>query len=273
MIGVRERVAVCGAAGASETVIMATWLRRWGDGRLDAPPRARAGSGPTPGYRRVVLPAVPSRARWALVAVLAGAAAAVAAVVVLGAPDVTAVQHLARAAGIWAPALFVLVQVVATVGPVPRTVFTIAAGVLFGSAYGVLIAVAATTGAAAVAFWLVRRGTARLTARWADRPAMRWLRMRLDRRGLLAVLSLRLLPVVPFPVMNYASGASGVGFGPYLLGTVLGVLPGTAAVVVLSDAVVGGDPDPRLVVVSAVCAVLGTVGTVLAARRPEPSGS
>lgn len=220
-----------------------------------------------------MLPAIPSRLRWALIAVLAGAGAVVAAVVVLGAPDVTAAQHLVQAAGIWAPALFVLVQVVATVGPVPRTVFTVAAGVLFGSAYGVLIAVAATTGAAVVAFWLVRRGTARLTARWADRPAMRWLRMRLERRGLLAVVSLRLLPMVPFPVLNYASGASGVRFWPYLLGTVLGVLPGTAAVVVLSDAVVGGSPDPRVLAVSVTCGLLGTVGTLIAARRPEPSGS
>jgi uncharacterized membrane protein YdjX (TVP38/TMEM64 family) len=178
--------------------------------------------------------------------------------------------HAVRAAGIWAPALFVLLQVVATVAPVPRTVFTVAAGVLFGSLWGALVAFLATAGAAVVAFWLVRVGTARFVARFADRRAMAWVRGRLDQRGTLAVLSLRLLPMVPFPVLNYAAGASGVRFAPYLAGTVLGVLPGTLAVVLLSDAVVGGAPDPRLLAVSVACTVLGAAG-VLLASRPTPA--
>lgn len=173
-----------------------------------------------------------------------------------------------RDAGIWAPALFVLLQVVATTAPVPRTVFTVAAGVLFGSVWGALVAVLATAGAAIVAFWLVRLGTARVLARIADRRAMAWVRERVEHRGTLAVLSLRLLPIVPFPVLNYAAGASGVRFLPYLLGTVLGVLPGTLAVVLLSDAVVGGAPDPRLLVMTVVCTALGTAGVLLASRRP-----
>ncbi|MGE0298489.1 TVP38/TMEM64 family protein [Pseudonocardia sp.] len=214
-----------------------------------------------------------SRARWAVAGLAALAAAALA---VLGfrdhLPDVAAALAPAlaavRAAGIWAPAVFVLLQTVATVAPVPRTVFTVAAGVLFGSLWGALVAVLATTSAAVLAFWLVRLGTARFVARHADRRAMAWVHQRLDHRGMLAVLSLRLLPMVPFPVLNYASGASGVRFAPYLAGTVLGVLPGTLAVVVLSDAVVGGAPDPRLLAVSVACTVLGAAGVLLASRRP-----
>jgi uncharacterized membrane protein YdjX (TVP38/TMEM64 family) len=113
----------------------------------------------------------------------------------------------------------------------------------------------------------VRLGTARLLASYADRRAVAWLRERLDHRGMLAVLSLRLVPIVPFPALNYAAGASGVRFVPYLLGTALGVLPGTVAVVVVSDAVTGGAADPRLLAVSAVCGILGGAGVLLAARR------
>lgn len=214
-------------------------------------------------------PARSVRRRWWLAA--GTVALAVAALVVTlsrSAPDPAAFLGAVRSAGIWAPALFLLLQVVLTVGPVPRTVFTVAAGVLFGSALGVLIAVLATVGAAVVAFWLVRLGTARLAARYAERRVMAWVRERLDHRGLLAVLSLRLLPMVPFPVLNYASGVSGVRFVPYLLGTAVGVLPGTVAVVVLSDAAVGGAPDPRLLAVSLVCGVLGAAGVLLVARRP-----
>src|SRR5690349_24467543 len=66
------------------------------------------------------------------------------------------VQDAVRTAGAWAPALFVVLQVLITIPPVPRTLFTLAAGLLFGSVTGVVLAVAATTLTAAVAFALVR---------------------------------------------------------------------------------------------------------------------
>ena len=70
------------------------------------------------------------------------------------------------------------------------------------------------------------------------------MRARLDRSGLLAMVSLRLIPAVPFAPLNYALALSGARFGPYVAGTVLGVLPGTVAIVVLGDAAVGGNPHP-----------------------------
>jgi uncharacterized membrane protein YdjX (TVP38/TMEM64 family) len=198
-------------------------------------------------------------------------AAAAVAVLAVGTPEVAELQRAVRAAGVWAPALFLVLQVAVTVAPVPRTVFTVAAGVLFGSPTGLLLALAATTLAAVVAFWLVRLAAGRLVERHADRSVVAWVRARLDRRGLLAVVSLRLIPVVPFSVMNYAAGLSGVRFGPYLAGTVLGVLPGTVAGVVLGGAVTGDAPPPALLAVSVGCGVIGVGGAVLAARRPAPT--
>jgi uncharacterized membrane protein YdjX (TVP38/TMEM64 family) len=94
-----------------------------------------------------------------------------------------------------------------------------------------------------------------------------WTRARLDRSGLLAVTSLRLIPAIPFSVLNYAAGLSGVRFAPYLLGSVLGTAPGTIALVVLGDAVTG-DVPPALLAVSVTGGLLGTVGALVAARRP-----
>lgn len=173
------------------------------------------------------------------------------------------------AAGWWAPAAFLVLYGTVTVAPVPRTVFTVTAGVLFGSVLGVLLAVTGTLLAAALAFGLVRLLGARAVERVADRTAVVWVRRRLDRSGLLAVASLRLIPALPFSVVNYAAGLSGVRFAPYLFGTLLGILPGTVAVVVLGDAVTGGSPHPALVAVSVVGGVVGVVGALVAARRPE----
>jgi uncharacterized membrane protein YdjX (TVP38/TMEM64 family) len=183
-----------------------------------------------------------------------------------GLPDI---RQAVQTAGIWAPLLFVLLQGMITVIPVPRTVFTVAAGVLWGGITGVLLAVAGTSLAAGVAYWLVRLLGARFVERHAHRRGIVWVRARLDRSGLLAMVSLRLIPAVPFSVMNYASALAGVRFAPYLLGTVLGVLPGTIAVVVIGDAAVGGNPHPAMLLISVVSGILGLTGALIAARRPN----
>jgi uncharacterized membrane protein YdjX (TVP38/TMEM64 family) len=182
-------------------------------------------------------------------------------------PDAAAVQDTVRAAGAWAPALFVVLQVLVTVPPVPRTLFTLAAGLLFGSVTGVVLAVTATALAAVVAFWLVRLTGGGLVERYADRGPVVWTRRRLDRSGLLAVTSLRLIPALPFSLLNYAAGLSGVRFAPFLFGTVLGTAPGTVGLVVLGDAVTGR-VSPAMLAVSVTGALVGTIGAVVAARRP-----
>jgi len=202
---------------------------------------------------------------------LAVLAVLVAALLVLRYAEVADIRATVESAGVWAPVLFVLLQGVITLVPIPRTVFTVAAGVLFGSITGVLLAVAGTTLAAVVAFWLVRTIGGPFVARHAHRRGVAWVRERLDRSGLLAMVSLRLIPMVPFAVMNYASALSGVRFTPYAIGTVVGVLPGTVAMVVLGDAAVGGNPHPAMLAVSVVCGALGVAGALLAARRSAPS--
>jgi uncharacterized membrane protein YdjX (TVP38/TMEM64 family) len=181
------------------------------------------------------------------------------------------VRETVQAAGIWAPLLFVALHAAIAVTPFPRTVFTVAAGVLFGSFMGIVLAVAGTTLAASIAFWLVKFVGGRFVERHAHRRGVAWVRARLDRRGLLAMVSLRLIPAVPFSVLNYAAGLSGVRFLPYVIGTVLGVLPGTIAVVVLGDAAIGGNPPPALLLVSVAGGITGLVGALIAARRPGPS--
>ena len=184
-----------------------------------------------------------------------------------GLPDL---RRTVQSAGLWAPLLFVLLQGTVTVAPVPRTVFTVAAGVLFGSISGLLLTITGTALAAATAYGLVRLVGGRFAERHADRSAVVWVRSRLETSGLLAMVSLRLIPALPFAPLNYALALAKARFGPYVLGTVLGVLPGTVSVVVLGDAAVGGNPHPAMFVVSLISGAIGLTGAALAARRGRP---
>ena len=89
---------------------------------------------------------------------------------------------------------------------------------------------------------------------------------RLRDRGWRAVLSLRLIPVVPFSALNYAAGASAVRLMPYTLATLAGLLPGTAAVVILGDAL-AGHVSPMLYLVSVCTGALGLAGLALEIRH------
>jgi uncharacterized membrane protein YdjX (TVP38/TMEM64 family) len=180
-------------------------------------------------------------------------------------PSAVQLRDWAQSVGPWFPLAFLIAHIVATVVPIPRTAFTLAAGLLFGPALGVVIAVVASTVAAVLAAALVRAAGWQLN-RLDRHPAVHRVDQQLRERGWVAVLSLRLIPVVPFSVLNYAAGASAVRMVPYTLATLAGLLPGTAAVVFLGDAL-AGHPDPLLLLVSLLTSVLGVTGLLFEVRH------
>jgi uncharacterized membrane protein YdjX (TVP38/TMEM64 family) len=180
-------------------------------------------------------------------------------------PSAVQLRDWAQSVGPWFPLAFLLAHIVVTVLPIPRTAFTLAAGLLFGPALGVLIAVVASTASALLALVLVRAAGWRLN-RLVRYQAIHRADERLRERGWVSVLSLRLIPVLPFSVVNYAAAASAVGLVPYTLATLAGLLPGTAAVVFLGDAL-AGHPSPLLFAFSLFTSALGLTGLLLEIRH------
>jgi uncharacterized membrane protein YdjX (TVP38/TMEM64 family) len=199
-----------------------------------------------------------STRRLVLTAVVGVALVAIALLVRL--PTAVELRDWSTSMGPWLPLAFLAAHIVVTVLPFPRTAFTLAAGLLFGPVLGVALAVVASTASAVIAVELVRAAGWQLS-RLVRHAAVETVDTRLRERGWVAVLSLRLIPVVPFAPLNYAVGASAVRVLPYTLATVAGVLPGTAAVVILGDALTG-HVSPLLALVS-VCT--GLVGIALLA--------
>jgi uncharacterized membrane protein YdjX (TVP38/TMEM64 family) len=189
--------------------------------------------------------------------VVTGVVIAILIAVALLVPLPTAVQmrDWATSVGPWFSAAFLAAHIVVTVLPFPRTAFTLAAGLLFGPVLGVTLAVLASTASAVIALVLVRAAGWQLS-RLVRHQAIETVDARLGERGWVAVMSLRLIPAVPFSVLNYAVGASAVRALPYTLATVAGVLPGTAAVVILGDALTG-HVSPLLFLVSLCTGIAG----------------
>jgi uncharacterized membrane protein YdjX (TVP38/TMEM64 family) len=126
------------------------------------------------------------------------------------------------------------------------------------------LAVVASTVSAVIALLLVRAVGLQLS-RLVRHPRVDSLDARLRDRGWPTVMSMRMIPAVPFSVLNYAAGASAVRVLPYTLATLAGLLPGTAAVVILGDALTG-NVSPLLFLVSFCTASLGVAGLVYEIR-------
>jgi uncharacterized membrane protein YdjX (TVP38/TMEM64 family) len=179
-------------------------------------------------------------------------------------PGALQLRDWAESLGPWVPFAFLAAHIVVTVFPFPRTAFTLASGLLFGPWVGILIAVVASTISALLALLLVRAAGWRLD-RLMPHPRIKSLDARLRRRGWPTVMSMRLIPAVPFSVLNYAAGASAVRVRSYTWATLVGLLPGTAAVVILGDALTN-HISPWLILVSLFTASLGVAGLIYEIR-------
>lgn len=180
-------------------------------------------------------------------------------------PEAAQLQATVDDAGVWGVLGFVTGYAVLTLTPLPKAVLSTVAGLVFGVAAGtVVVLVGATLGAWAafeVARWLGQGWGpgVRLLQRWPRAVEL------LERRGIVAVLVLRLVPVVPFTALNYACGLSPVRRRDYLLGTVAGMLPGTLTYVTLGA--YGTRPGSAAFLGAVGVAVVLTAGGLLVARR------
>jgi uncharacterized membrane protein YdjX (TVP38/TMEM64 family) len=151
----------------------------------------------------------------------------------------SALDGIARL-GPWGPVLFALLYVAATVFFLPGSILTVGAGVVFGLVRGfAIVSISATLGATAA--FLVGRYLARdwIAGKIASHPKFAAIDEAVAREGWKIVALLRLSPVVPFNVLNYAFGVTRVPLRDYVLASWIGMMPGTLLYVYLGS--IAGD--------------------------------
>ncbi len=124
----------------------------------------------------------------------------------------------------------------------PATPFTIAGGYIYGHARGLLFAMIGTTLASIVTFGMSRYLfrdyiKKRLSAHYAGFDS------RFDSSGILTVAAMRVIPVLPFDAVGYVAGVSSISFKDYLIGTLIGELPGAFVLTMLGSSLMNmGSP-------------------------------
>lgn len=127
-----------------------------------------------------------------------------------------------------APLAFLAIHIAASLFFVPRTLLALAAGILFGMWWGVVWAALGSVAGAVAGFFAARYLNAGLVDR-IDRRRLKRLLAGVEEGGWRVVALLRLVPVIPHSLTNYALGLTRLGVGAYAAGSLLGQLPLTIA--------------------------------------------
>jgi uncharacterized membrane protein YdjX (TVP38/TMEM64 family) len=172
-------------------------------------------------------------------------------------------------------ALLCLAWIPAAVLLIPGSVLTLGTGFLLGAGWGLaVVSIGSTLGAAAAFF----------VGRWLGRD---WVLERIGghhrlggvdgaivREGFKVVLLLRLSPLIPYNALNYALSLTGIGLREYVIGSWLGMLPGTVLYVALgagarslTAAMSGGGTRPAAWVALGAAGVVATAAVVWLVAR------
>lgn len=138
--------------------------------------------------------------------------------------------------GPWSKVLLCVVWIPTAVALVPGAVLTLGTGFLLGVGWGlVVVSVGSTLGAAAA--FLVGRTVARgwVEERIEQRPRFQAVDRAVSTDGFKVVLLTRLSPLFPYNFQNYAFAVTGVSFREFVLGSWIGMLPGTLLYVYLGS--------------------------------------
>ncbi|KAL1543205.1 TVP38/TMEM64 family membrane protein-like protein [Salvia divinorum] len=134
--------------------------------------------------------------------------------------------------GPWGPLVLAVAYIPLTVLAVPASILTLGGGYLFGLPIGFFAdSIGATLGAGA-AFLLGRTiGRSFVISKLNDYPKFRAVAIAIERSGFKIVLLLRLVPLLPFNMMNYLLSVTPVPIAHYMLASWLGMMPITFALV------------------------------------------
>lgn len=188
--------------------------------------------------------------------------------------DANALESWVKDAGSAGPLVFMLIYAIGTVFFLPGSVLTLAGGALFGPVFGTFYNLTAATVGAMISFIAARY----LAHDWVEKKTggrMKQLKQGVEGEGWKFVAFVRLVPLFPFNLLNYALGLTKIKFSHYSIATYIFMLPGAIAYTYLGyagrEAIAGGDGlIQKIMLAFALLAIVGFLPSLIGRLRRGP---
>lgn len=165
-----------------------------------------------------------------------------------------------------APLLVIVAYVVGSIVFFPRTLLTLGTVLAFGPWLGFVYAMLGVLVAALLTYYLGRL-VSRDTVRHIAGEKINKITNTLRRKGLIAVVAVRMLPIAPFDVVNIVCGATRIKLWHFMAGTFIGMLPGMLAATVFGDQLKSAMGDGKMNWWIVALIALLFAGSIFIARR------
>ena len=142
---------------------------------------------------------------------------------------VAAIEHESMTMPLASALILILLKSVSAPLGFPGTPLTLLSGSLFGHVFGTIIALVGNTIGASLAFLLARYVLRDYMVKkfWTKYPRIKEYDQKLKEKGLSTVIALRLIPLFPFNALNFLLGVTSIPFKKYVIGSFVGMIPGT----------------------------------------------
>lgn len=134
----------------------------------------------------------------------------------------------------WTPFLTLTGFLIGGVLVVPVTALITITVLAFGPLFGFVYSLLGMTASALVTFGIGRLVGQKALHRWSG-PRFRNVSRQLAKRGVLAVIAIRIVPIAPFSIINAVAGASHIRMRDFVLGTIIGEIPGLLGLAIFVD--------------------------------------
>ncbi|MBU1043954.1 MAG: TVP38/TMEM64 family protein [Candidatus Omnitrophica bacterium] len=145
--------------------------------------------------------------------------------------------------GIWGPIAYIILYIFRPLILLPAALTSASAGIIWGPLKGFII-LQIGANLSAIGEFFIARYFARSAVEKIVKGKMAKLDQAIEKKGFLTVLLIRLIPNVAWDIQNLSLGLTKVKFRDYFLATLIGIMPGSFALVYFGGSLISALSDP-----------------------------
>ena len=175
----------------------------------------------------------------------------------------TVIKHFILGFGPWAVVVYVLLYMANTISLIPPIgIMSLTAGFVFGPLMGTIALMLGSFLGTTATFFISRTTGGKFIDGIIQGKAQGF-QEKLNKNGFVVILSVRLIPILPWEVVNYASGLSRIKYRDYILATLIGIFPAVVIQTFFADRLAHFSfTDPTVLVAIGVFVLLGAVPAI-----------